>query len=34
VLEEDGVDAVAVEATGRHELLGGGVPVGVIRAAS
>ncbi len=33
VLEEDGVDAAAVEATGHHELLGGGVPVGVIRAA-
>lgn len=33
LLEEDGVDAAALEATGRHELLGGGRPVGVIRAA-
>ena len=33
VLEEDGVDAAAVESTGHHELLGGGVPVGAIRAA-
>jgi hypothetical protein len=32
VLEEDGVDAAAVEATGRHILLGGGRPVGEIRA--
>lgn len=33
VLAEAGVDASAVEATGRVELLGGGRPVGVIRAA-
>ncbi|NPD03947.1 asparaginase [Nocardioides sp. zg-1308] len=33
VLEEDGVDADAVARTGRLELLGGGVPVGEIRAA-
>lgn len=33
VLEEDGVDAEAVTATGRHDLLGGGRPVGEIRAA-
>ena len=33
VLAEAGVDAEAVEATGRLDLLGGGVPVGVIRAA-
>ena len=33
VLAEAGVDASAVEATGRVELLGGGQPVGVIRAA-
>ena len=33
VLDDDGVDAQAVEATGRLELLGGGKPVGVIRAA-
>lgn len=33
VLDEDGVDAAAVEATGRLDLLGGGKPVGVIRAA-
>jgi L-asparaginase II len=33
VLAEDGVDAAAVEETGRHELLGGGKPVGEIRAA-
>ncbi|CAM3759608.1 asparaginase [Nocardioides zeicaulis] len=33
LLEEDGVDAEAVEATGRHTLLGGGRPVGEIRAA-
>ena len=33
VLAEEGVDAEAVEATGRLDLLGGGVPVGVIRAA-
>jgi L-asparaginase II len=33
VLDEDGVDAAAVEGTGRHVLLGGGVPVGEIRAA-
>lgn len=33
VLAEDGVDAEAVTATGRHELLGGGKPVGEIRAA-
>ncbi|HSU01683.1 MAG TPA: asparaginase [Nocardioides sp.] len=32
VLDEDGVDAAAVEATGRLDLLGGGVPVGSIRA--
>jgi L-asparaginase II len=31
VLEEDGVDAEAVRATGRYDLLGGGVPVGEIR---
>lgn len=33
LLDEDGVDAEAVEGTGRHELLGGGRPVGEIRAA-
>jgi L-asparaginase II len=33
VLTEAGVDAAAVEATGRLDLLGGGKPVGVIRAA-
>src|SRR5699024_2740857 len=33
LLEEDGVDAEAVVATGRHDLLGGGRPVGEIRAA-
>ncbi|MDZ5660824.1 asparaginase [Nocardioides sp. S-58] len=33
VLEEDGVDTDAVARTGRLELLGGGVPVGEIRAA-
>jgi L-asparaginase II len=33
VLEDDGVDAGAVCSTGRFELLGGGVPVGEIRAA-
>ena len=33
VLTEPGVDAEAVEATGRLDLLGGGKPVGVIRAA-
>ena len=33
VLDEPGVDADAVRATGRLELLGGGVPVGEIRAA-
>jgi len=33
VLAEDGVDADAVAATGRHDLLGGGAPVGEIRAA-
>ena len=33
VLTEQGVDAGAVEATGKHELLGGGIPVGEIRAA-
>jgi L-asparaginase II len=33
VLAEEGVDAAAVEETGRHELLGGGKPVGEIRAA-
>ena len=33
LLEERGVDAAAVEAIGRVELLGGGRPVGVIRAA-
>lgn len=33
VLEEAGVDAAAVTSTGRFELLGGGVPVGEIRAA-
>jgi L-asparaginase II len=33
VLDEDGVDAQAVETTGRLELLGGGKPVGLIRAA-
>jgi L-asparaginase II len=33
VLGEDGVDAEAVTATGRLDLLGGGKPVGVIRAA-
>lgn len=33
VLEEEGVDAAAVTATGRHDLLGGGRPVGEIRAA-
>jgi hypothetical protein len=29
---EDGVDTEAVRATGRLELLGGGVPVGEVRA--
>ena len=33
VLDEDGVDAEAVRSTGRLELLGGGRPVGEIRAA-
>lgn len=33
VLDEPGVDAEAVASTGRVELLGGGVPVGEIRAA-
>ena len=33
VLDDDGVDAQAVESTGRLELLGGGKPVGMIRAA-
>ena len=33
VLAEDGVDAEAVASTGRFDLLGGGKPVGVIRAA-
>ncbi|GIN05657.1 asparaginase [Planomonospora venezuelensis] len=33
VLDEAGVDAAAVASTGRFELLGGGVPVGEIRAA-
>jgi L-asparaginase II len=33
VLDEDGVDADAVRATGRCDLLGGGRPVGEIRAA-
>ncbi|GAB3018333.1 asparaginase [Nocardioides flavus (ex Wang et al. 2016)] len=33
VLDEPGVDADAVRSTGRFELLGGGVPVGEIRAA-
>ncbi len=33
VLTEQGVDAAAVEATGKLELLGGGIPVGEIRAA-
>jgi hypothetical protein len=33
VLDEDGVDAEAVLTTGRLELLGGGRPVGEIRAA-
>lgn len=33
VLDEAGVDAEAVRSTGRFELLGGGVPVGEIRAA-
>lgn len=33
VLDETGVDAEAVASTGRVELLGGGVPVGEIRAA-
>ncbi len=32
VLDEDGVDAAAVESTGQLVLLGGGVPVGEIRA--
>ncbi|MBC2931639.1 asparaginase [Nocardioides sp. zg-1228] len=32
VLDEDGVDAAAVRTTGRVDLLGGGVPVGEIRA--
>lgn len=32
VLDEEGVDADAVSATGRLDLLGGGAPVGVIRA--
>ena len=33
LLDEYGVDAAAVEATGRLDLLGGGRPVGEIRAA-
>jgi L-asparaginase II len=33
VLDEAGVDAAAVASTGRFELLGGGLPVGEIRAA-
>lgn len=33
VLGEEGVDAKEVEETGRHDLLGGGKPVGEIRAA-
>ncbi len=33
VLTEQGVDAAAAEATGKLELLGGGIPVGEIRAA-
>ena len=33
LLDEDGVDSDAVNATGRHDLLGGGEPVGEIRAA-
>lgn len=33
LLDEDGVDAEAVAVTGRHTLLGGGRPVGEIRAA-
>ncbi len=33
VLDEDGVDAGSVASTGRLDLLGGGVPVGEIRAA-
>jgi L-asparaginase II len=33
VLDEDGVDAQAVAGTGRLDLLGGGTPVGAIRAA-
>ena len=33
LLDEDGVDAEAVTTTGRHVLLGGGLPVGEIRAA-
>ena len=33
VLAEQGVDSEAVAATGRHDLLGGGKPVGEIRAA-
>ena len=32
VLDDEGVDADAVRRTGRLELLGGGVPVGEIRA--
>jgi hypothetical protein len=32
VLEEPGVDAAAVRRTGQVALLGGGVPVGEIRA--
>lgn len=32
VTGEEGVDAEAVRRTGRHELLGGGVPVGEVRA--
>ena len=34
VLELDGVDADAVRRTGEHVLLGGGEPVGEIRAAT
>ncbi len=33
LLDEPGVDADAVDVTGRHALLGGGQPVGEIRAA-
>jgi hypothetical protein len=33
LLDEAGVDADVVNATGRHDLLGGGEPVGEIRAA-